>query len=397
MILGKYLKRRIRDIEQYKKLGGFEAIKRAKQIGGRGIIDEVKRSDLRGRGGAGFPTGIKWELTRNNSGKEKYILCNADEGEVGTFKDRELLKNCPWLIIEGLILGGLAIGAKTGYIYLRDEYSYIKPGVEKAIEDVEKNILKPLGIDFSINLRMGAGAYICGEETALIESIEENRGEPRLKPPFPPQQGLYGLPTAINNVETLSNIPWILANGPNAFSAIGTGKSKGTKLFSVSGDAEKPGVYELEMGEKLRVLVEDYAGAHDIKCVQVGGASGRIISGEDLDRRLCFEDVLGAGAIVVFNNSRSIIEIMRDTMAFFVEESCGKCTPCREGSFVIYSILDRMNKGMGTKRDIKNMKEIANAMIESSFCGLGQAACTGLLDSLNIFEDEYNQAILNKV
>ncbi len=328
-----------------------------------------------------------------NFGREKYIICNADEGEVGTFKDRELLKNCPYLVLEGLCIAGLAIGAGQGYIYLRDEYTYMREDIEKAIQELERSVLQSLGLTFKIILRMGAGAYICGEETSLIESVEEKRGEPRLKPPFPPQAGLFQLPTIIINVETLSNLPWIMVNGAEAFSQIGTEKSKGTKLFSVSGDVKNPGVYELPMGVKLRVLIEEYAGAENVKAVQVGGASGRIVAGDDLDRSLCFEDVLGAGGVIVFDKSRSMVESMRETMAFFMEESCGKCTPCREGNWVLHEILDRMCRGKGRNGDIQEMREIASAMMDTAFCGLGTTAPTSLLDSLDLFEEEFNLAL----
>jgi NADH:ubiquinone oxidoreductase subunit F (NADH-binding) len=269
----------------------------------------------------------------------------------------------------------------------------MKEYVEKAILDVEHSVLKSSGFTFEINLRIGAGAYICGEETSLIESVEEKRGEPRLKPPFPPQAGLFQSPTIILNVETLSNLPWIMVNGADAFLKIGTEKSRGTKLFSVSGDVKNPGVYELPMGVKLRVLVEEYAGAENVKAVQVGGASGRIVAGNDLDRSLCFEDVLGAGAVIVFDESRSMVRSMCETMAFFMEESCGKCTPCREGNWVLHEILDRMCSGRGRNGDIQEMREIASAMIDTAFCGLGTTAPTSLLDSLDLFEDEFKGAV----
>jgi NADH-quinone oxidoreductase subunit F len=393
MILKKYIEKRVNSIEEYRGLGGLKGLEQTKHRKKEEIVEEIKRSELRGRAGAGFSTGFKLEMGLLNFGLEKYVICNADEGEVGTFKDRELLKNCPYLVLEGLIIAGLAIGAKKGYVYLRDEYTYMKEYVEKAILDVEHSVLKSSGFTFEINLRIGAGAYICGEETSLIESVEEKRGEPRLKPPFPPQAGLFQSPTIILNVETLSNLPWIMVNGADAFLKIGTEKSRGTKLFSVSGDVKNPGVYELPMGVKLRVLVEEYAGAENVKAVQVGGASGRIVAGNDLDRSLCFEDVLGAGAVIVFDESRSMVRSMCETMAFFMEESCGKCTPCREGNWVLHEILDRMCSGRGRNGDIQEMREIASAMIDTAFCGLGTTAPTSLLDSLDLFEDEFKGAV----
>ncbi len=392
-ILKKFIEKRIDSVEKYRELGGLRGLELAKNRKKEDIVEEVKRSELRGRAGAGFSTGFKLEMGLLNFGREKYIICNADEGEVGTFKDRELLKNCPYLVLEGLCIAGLAIGAGQGYIYLRDEYTYMREDIEKAIQELERSVLQSLGLTFKIILRMGAGAYICGEETSLIESVEEKRGEPRLKPPFPPQAGLFQLPTIIINVETLSNLPWIMVNGAEAFSQIGTEKSKGTKLFSVSGDVKNPGVYELPMGVKLRVLIEEYAGAENVKAVQVGGASGRIVAGDDLDRSLCFEDVLGAGGVIVFDKSRSMVESMRETMAFFMEESCGKCTPCREGNWVLHEILDRMCRGKGRNGDIQEMREIASAMMDTAFCGLGTTAPTSLLDSLDLFEEEFNLAL----
>jgi len=393
MIISKYITKRVATPEDYKNLGGFEALEQAKQAEPNDIIQEIKRSGLRGRGGAGFPTGLKWEMAASyTESPEKYIICNADEGEVGAFKDRVILENCPYLFLEGLIIAGIATGAQNGFIYLRDEYSFLQKSLEHVIEEAGE-ILKNYNVSFSIHLRIGAGAYICGEETSLIESLEGKRGEPKLKPPYPPQHGLFGMPTVINNVETISNIPWIIVNGAENFSKIGTEFSAGTKLFSVSGDVRVPGVYELVMGVKIGTLVKDYAGAEDIKAVQVGGASGRILSDSDLEIPLCFEGVLGSGAVIVFNHSRSIVETMRETMAFFMEESCGKCTPCREGNFVIYKILDRMNSGLGSNRDILMLKEIASSMSSTSFCGLGTAATIGLMDALELFADEFQQAV----
>jgi NADH-quinone oxidoreductase subunit F len=391
MILGKYIKEKIENLTNYREIGGFKAIEKAKNLEPKEIIEEIKRSELRGRAGAGFPAGFKLELGTLNKEADRWIICNADEGEMGAFKDRELLTKCPYLVLEGLIIAGLAIGARKGYIYLRDEYSYVREQLETAIEEVEKSGV--LEKSFPIELRIGAGAYICGEETALIESVEGKRGEPRLKPPFPPQSGLFNLPTIIINVETLATIPWIIANGAQAFLKIGTEKSKGTKLFSISGDVKNPGVYELPMGALLSELVYDLAGAENVKFVQVGGASGRIIRGDNLDRALCFEDVIGAGAVIVFDESRNAVETMREVMLFFVEESCGKCTPCREGNWVIHEILDRMSSGNGRKSDIQSLRDVSSAMIDTAFCGLGFTAPTSLLDSLALFEYEFQAAV----
>ena len=265
--------------------------------------------------------------------------------------------------------------------------------IRRVIEEMVEAAPKLGTGDFRLELFVGAGAYICGEETALIESIEQRRGEPRLKPPYPTYEGLFGKPTVIINVETLSNLPWIMVNGSEAFSSIGTEMSKGTKLFSVSGDVRKPGVYELPLGTSLKVLVIDKACADDVKAVQIGGASGRIVAGNDLDRLLCFEDVLGAGGVVVFNSSRSMVEMMRENMAFFLHESCGKCIPCREGTYVINGLLSRICDGSGGERDLTMIREIADSMGDSSLCGLGISAPTGLLDTMQLFEPEFRQAV----
>ena len=393
MILKKYITRKTESLDAYRALGGLTALQKAAGLGRKTIIDEIKKSQLRGRAGAGFPTGFKLEMAEQVQEPEKFVICNADEGEVGTFKDRELLKNCPYLVLEGMMIAGLAVGARQGYMYLRTEYSYLIDDIRRAIEEMEEEALSLGKCDFRLELFVGAGAYICGEETALIESIEQRRGEPRLKPPYPTNSGLFGKPTLIINVETLSNLPWIIVNGSEAFSSIGTEMSKGTKLFSVSGDVRRPGVYELPLGTSLRVLVIDKACANDVKAVQIGGASGRIVAGDDLERLLCFEDVLGAGGVVVFNSSRNMVEMMRENMAFFLHESCGKCIPCREGNYVINRLLSRICDGDGSEGDLTMIREIAASMGDSSLCGLGISAPTGLLDTLQLFEPEFREAI----
>lgn len=274
---------------------GFKALQKAKSaFKPADVISEIKKSGLRGRGGAGFPTGVKWELAAKTPADTKYIICNADEGEVGTFKDRYILENHLLTLLEGIAIAGYAVGAKKAFIYLRAEYTYLLPKIEKAIEEAKI---------FDIEICENAGAYECGEETALMESIEGKRGEARFKPPFPPTSGLWNKPTVINNVETLMNIPYIILNGADRFSAIGTRDSKGTKVFSVSGDVERPGVYELVMGSSLKELVVDLAGAKDIKFMQAGGASGRVLPYQMLGTPLSFETVLGAGAVIVYNNT----------------------------------------------------------------------------------------------
>jgi NADH:ubiquinone oxidoreductase subunit F (NADH-binding) len=377
-----------KDIASYLAVDGFKALQKALKLPSEQVIEEIKASGLRGRGGAGFPCGLKWELASKAPGDEKYVICNADEGEVGTFKDRYILENDPFSLIEGIAIAGYATGAKKAYIYLRAEYHFLMALVQDAItQSKKKGFLKHLDIE----VREGAGAYVCGEESALMESIEGKRGEVRYRPPFPPTSGLWGQPTIINNVETLTNIPRIMLNGAPWFSQMGTEKSKGTKVFSVSGDVGKPGVYELVLGSSLRELVEGLAKAEKVKAVQIGGATGRIMPYSLIDAPLSFESVLGAGAITVFNESRDILAIVAKTMEFLAEESCGKCAPCREGTEVMAEALERFVEGEGTEKDIKALEELAQTMMLCSLCGLGQAAPIPLVDSLEHFRGDYQR------
>jgi len=379
-----------RDIATYIDRDGFKALKKALKLTGGQIIDEIKASGLRGRGGAGFPCGLKWELASKAPGDEKYVICNADEGEVGTFKDRYILENDPFSLIEGIAIAGHAIGAKKAFIYLRAEYHFLLDLVENAITQSKK---KGFLAHLDIEVREGAGAYVCGEESALMDSIEGKRGEVRYRPPFPPTSGLWGKPTIINNVETLMNVPRIVLNGAEWFEKMGTERSKGTKVFSVSGDVKNPGVYELVLGSSLKELVEGLAGAKKVQAVQVGGATGRIIPADKLDTPLSFETILGAGAITVFDKSRDIIDIVYRTLEFLAEESCGKCAPCREGTEVMAETLERLVRGEGLKKDIKVLEELAETMMLCSLCGLGQAAPIPVVDSLEHFRGEYENRI----
>lgn len=383
-----------KDITTYLDRDGFKALKKAQtEMEAEEIIEEVKASGLRGRGGAGFPCGVKWELARQAPGDEKYVICNADEGEVGTFKDRYILENDPFTLIEGIALAAHAIGAKRGYIYLRAEYHHLLDLLMKAIAQAgERGFLQ----DVDIDIREGAGAYVCGEESALMDSIEGKRGEVRYRPPFPPTKGLWEKPTIINNVETLMNIPQIILNGAAWFNQIGTERSKGTKVFSVSGDVAKPGVYELVLGSQLRELVMDLALAKKVKMIQVGGATGRIIPEAMMDTPLSFETILGAGAITVFDESRDTIDIVYKSLEFLAEESCGKCSPCREGTEVMVETLERFVKGEGVERDIRLLEELSEAMTLSSLCGLGQAAPIPVMDSLQHFRHDYQNRIKQK-
>ena len=383
------------DVDSYLARGGFEALRRVQSgMTPAEVVEEVKRSGLRGRGGGGFPTGLKWGQTAQSSGERKYIICNASEGEVGAFKDRYVLERDPFTLIEGMAMAGYAVGASKAYIYLRSEYAYLVALLMSAVAQVkQKGLLGVAGHPFEIELRLGTGGYVCGEETAMMESLEGRRGEPRVRPPFPPSQGLLGFPTLINNVETLMNIPWIVVNGGDGFSEMGTPESQGTKVFSVSGDVKRPGVYELEMGSSLRELVEELAGASDVKMVQVGGASGRIVPADKLDLSLSYETVLGPGPVTVFDRSRDVVDIMCRTMEFFAEESCGKCAPCREGTQAMVETLARITDGKGVRKDLKALEELSSAMMLTSSCGLGQAAPFSIVDSLRYFSHEYEAHI----
>lgn len=380
-------------ITTYLARDGFKALKKAlSEMTPEQVIAEIKASGLRGRGGGGFLCGLKWELARKSKGDEKYIIANADEGEVGTFKDRYILENDPFTLIEAMAIAGYAIGAKSGYIYLRAEYHYLLDSLKKAIGQAKKKGL----LDLDIDIREGAGAYVCGEETALMESIEGKRGEIRYRPPFPPSRGLWEKPTIINNVETLMNIPQIILNGANWFNQIGTEESKGTKVFSVSGDVKRPGVYELVLGSRLKELVEDLALAEKVKMVQVGGATGRILPYDMIDTPLSFETILGSGAVIVLDKSRDVIDVVYKTLEFLAEESCGKCAPCREGTEVMIEILERFSKGEGLESDLRILPELSNVMMLSSLCGLGQAAPYPVIDSLQYFRSAYENRIREK-
>lgn len=380
-----------KDIHTHLERGGFKALTKAlSDMTPDAVVEEVKLSGLRGRGGAGFPCGLKWEVTSRTQADEKFLVCNADEGEMGTFKDRYIIQNDPFTLIEGMAIAAYAIGAQKAYVYLRAEYRTLIPVLRNGIEQARgKGLLKGLNIE----VREGAGAYVCGEESALMNSIEGGRGEARYRPPFPPMSGLFGKPTIINNVETLTNIPQIILNGASWFRAIGTDESKGTKVFSVSGDVKRPGIYELVMGSNLKELVFERARAKSVKAVQVGGAAGRIIPGSMIDTPLSFETVLGSGAVTVFDESRDVIDMIYRTVDFFAEESCGKCAPCREGTQVLIEVLGKLARGEGSYGDIEILEDLSQVMMESSLCGLGQSACIPVMDSLKHFRGDYENRI----
>ncbi len=367
-------------------------LKKALELKREDVVNEVKESGLRGRGGAGFPTGLKWEFALKENADEKYVICNADEGEPGTFKDRKLLMEQPEKLVEGLTIAGYAIGAHQGFIYLRGEYVYILKTLESAIAGMKKqgflgqNILGS-GFDFDIEIRLGAGAYVCGEEFALIESMNGYRGEPRNKPPFPTQKGFRDKPTVVNNVETLCFIPYIISKGAKWFKSFGTEGSTGTKLFSVSGDVEHPGVYELELGITLNELLE-VVGAKNPKAVQVGGAAGVCVAKKDFDKPISFQGLPPGGSIIVFGENRDMLKVLKNFLEFFVEESCGQCTPCREGNYRLLEGVNMLEKGECSVRYVRELLTLCEVMKSSSKCGLGQTSPNCFLSILENFKDE---------
>lgn len=370
-----------------------EGIKKALELSREDILFELKSSKLKGRGGAGFPTSTKWMLTAAAKGDEKYVICNADEGEPGTFKDRVLLLEYPELVMDGMVVGGYTIGAKQGIIYLRGEYEYMLQSLEDYLEEMRnenllgKNIQGKEGFDFDIKIVLGSGAYVCGEETALIESLEGNRGEARNRPPFPVNMGYLGKPTSVNNVETLASVPHIVIKGGEWFKTHGTDKSTGSKLLSVSGDCAKPGVYELPWGTKIYELLE-LVGAKDTKAVQVGGASGQCIPRSQFDRSLGYEDLGTGGSIMIFNEERDMLQVLKNFMEFFVEESCGQCSPCRIGNVKLLEGIEMIENDTFTFSYINKLKELGNTMRVSSKCGLGQSSPNPFISILENFKDE---------
>ncbi len=370
-----------------------DAVKKAISIGREDVLFELKESKLRGRGGAGFPTSTKWMLTAAAKSDKKYVICNADEGEPGTFKDRVLLLEYPELVFDGMVVGGYAIGAKEGIVYLRGEYEYMLKSLQDYLEEMRKDnllgkdILGKKGFDFDIIIRLGSGAYVCGEETALIESLEGHRGEARNRPPFPVNTGLNGKPTTVNNVETFASVAHIVTKGGSWYSQHGTDKSTGSKLFSVSGDCKKPGVYELPWGTTINELLK-IVEADNTKAVQVGGASGLCISKSQFDRQLGYEDLGTGGSIMVFNESRNMLHVLKNFMEFFVEESCGQCTPCRIGNVKLLEGVEMIEKGEYTFNYINKLKELGETMRISSKCGLGQSSPNPFISILENFKEE---------
>lgn len=398
-------------LEEYIALDGYRGLEKAlNNMTPQEVIDEIKESGLRGRGGGGFPTGLKWQFTRDAQNDTKYVICNADEGDPGAFMDRSILEGDPYSVIEAMTIAAYAIGAHQGYIYIRAEYPSAVALLEKSIEKAKelnlmgKNIM---GTDFSfdLELRLGAGAFVCGEEMALIESIEGKRGIPRNKPPFPANEGLWGKPTLINNVETYANVAQIIFRGADWFNKIGTEKSKGTKVFTLGGKIKRTGIIEVPMGTTLREIIYDIGGGiiddKEFKAVQTGGPSGGCITKEYLDTPIDYDNLtalgsmMGSGGMIVMDEDTCMVDIARFFLEFTVDESCGKCTPCREGTKRMLEILEKITEGNGTLEDIDRLEELGNIIKVSSLCGLGQSAPNPVLSTLRYFRDEYEAHVVD--
>jgi NADH-quinone oxidoreductase subunit F len=399
---------RAADIEIAMEHGAYAALGQAFELRSVDVIDEIKRSGLRGRGGAGFPTGVKWGFAAMDPKNPKYLICNADEGEPGTFKDRFILEGDPHLLIEGMIISAYAIGAERGYIYLRGEYPGAARILENAISQaytngyLGKNILGK-GVTFDLSIHQGAGAYICGEETSLIESLEGKRGQPRLRPPFPANSGAWAKPTVVNNVETLSSIPGIITMGAEAYSKIGAEGSPGTKIFSISGAVNRPGGYELPMGTSLHDIIYTYAGGikdnRRLKAVIPGGASTPMLPASSVDVAMDFNSLLtagsmlGSGAVIVMDDRTCMVHAAAVLVRFFVHESCGKCTPCREGTGWLHQVYNRLLGGQGRPGDIDLLQSVCGKMKGKCFCPLGEGAINPVLSSIKHFRADYEQCI----
>lgn len=369
------------------------ALKKALGMGRADVIAEVTTSAIRGRGGAGFPTGVKWNFAATAKGPLKYIVCNADEGEPGTFKDRVILTKFADLVFEGMTIAAYAAGASRGVLYLRYEYTYMRERLEEVLQArrdanlLGDKILGKDGFNFDIRIQMGAGAYVCGEETALIESLEGQRGEPRNRPPYPVNTGLNGAPTIVNNVETLASVCCIIDRGGAWFAGMGSEKSKGFKLFSVSGDCTRPGVYEMPWGKTVAELL-DLVGGNGAKAVQVGGYSGQLIPASEFGRKLAYEDVATGGSVIVYGPERDVLEIAENYMEFFVEESCGQCTPCRDGNVVLLEGIRRLQKGKCSTQHLNELVGLCDTMQITSKCGLGQSSPNVLVALNKHFRDD---------
>ncbi len=399
-------------IEDYLEVDGYKALEKVlKKMTQDEVIEEITKSGLRGRGGAGFPTGKKWLFTKNAEGTQKYVVCNADEGDPGAFMDRSILEGDPHSVIEAMMIAGYAVGANKGYIYVRAEYPIAVHRFQVAIDQAkERGILGKniFGTDFEFDLsiRLGAGAFVCGEETALLESIEGRRGQPRLKPPFPANKGLWECPTLINNVETYANIPKIILNGSKWYSSIGTETSKGTKVFALGGNVKNIGLVEVPMGTTLREIVYDIGGGipngRKFKAAQTGGPSGGCIPAEYLDKPIDYESLkeigsmMGSGGLIVMDDTKCMVNLAKFYLGFTVSESCGKCNPCRIGTKRMYEILEKLTNGEGTLEDIDKLERLAKTVANSSVCGLGQSAPNPVVSTLKYFREEFIEHAVEK-
>ena len=399
-------------IEEYIGTGGYQALGKAlTKMTPDDVIQCLLDSGLRGRGGGGFPTGLKWKLAKGNDADQKYVCCNADEGDPGAFMDRSILEGDPHAVLEAMAIAGYAIGASQGYIYVRAEYPIAVQRLRIAIEQAREMELlgKDIfgtGFDVDIDLRLGAGAFVCGEETALMTSIEGNRGEPRPRPPFPAQKGLFGKPTILNNVETYANIPQIILNGPDWFASMGTEKSKGTKVFALGGKIHNTGLVEIPMGTTLREVIEEIGGGipngKKFKAAQTGGPSGGCIPAEhfdipiDYDNLISIGSMMGSGGLIVMDEDSCMVDIAKFFLEFTVDESCGKCTPCRIGTRRMLEILDKITEGNATMEDLDKLEELAAYIKDNALCGLGQTAPNPVLSTLRYFRDEYVAHIIDK-
>jgi NADH-quinone oxidoreductase subunit F len=398
-------------IEDYEARNGYKALQKALSMDSNAIIEEIKKSGLRGRGGAGFPTGLKWQFCASENADKKYVICNADEGDPGAFMDRSTLEGDPHSVIEGMIIGAYAIGANEGYIYCRAEYPMALEHLQTAIAAAEKknylgkNILGS-SFSFDLHIKEGAGAFVCGEETALMQSIEGKRGMPTLRPPYPAVKGLWGKPTNINNVETWANIPWIIMHGAQEFRKYGTEKSPGTKVFALAGKIAGSGLIEVPMGITLKDIIYKVGGgmktSNPFKAVQMGGPSGGCIPAEKLDTIVDYDSItatgaiMGSGGMVVMDTGTCMVDVARFFLNFTQNESCGKCTFCRIGTKRMLEILTRITEGKGELQDLENLEELAVNIIKGSLCGLGQTAPNPVLTTLRYFKDEYLAHIVDK-
>ena len=392
-------------LDEYRAHGGYESLRRAVELGPQGVIRELKDAKLMGRGGAAFPTGVKWEAVAQQPVRPHYFICNADESEPGTFKDRVVMENDPFAVIEALTIAGYATGSEQGYLYIRGEYPLARERLQNAVDHARArgflgDDVMGEGFRFDVEIRRGAGAYICGEETALFNSLEGKRGEPRNKPPFPVTSGLFGRPTGINNVETLINVPEILRIGGPAYAGIGTEGSTGPRLFCLSGSVESPGLYEVEHGTTLRELLdlaEGVRGGRALKAILLGGAAGSFVTPDDLDIKLTFEDTraagvtLGSGVVMVFDDTVDLVDILLRIAGFFRDESCGQCVPCRVGTVRQEEALHRLAKqanGASREKELQLLGDVAQVMRDASICGLGQTAANAVasaIERLHVF------------